>query len=74
MDKETIIRGMEALSLADPDLKKAFTEFGPPPTRTTPCGFETFLFIIVTVNQGSVDLSRLIFVRDKSVLIARCVA
>ena len=47
MDEATILRGMEALSLMDDDIKAAFKALGPPPPRSRPSGFETFLSTIV---------------------------
>ncbi|EDM66270.1 hypothetical protein PE36_01240 [Moritella sp. PE36] len=48
MDEKTIIRGLEALSLIDKDLEKAFKELGAPPARINPHGFESLLFTIVS--------------------------
>lgn len=67
MDKETIIRGMEALSLVDQDLKKAFKALGPPPVRMSPRGFETFLFIIVS-QQLSTKVATVIMQRVVSLM------
>jgi len=47
IDEITILRGMEALSLVDKDLKKAYKTLGAPPPRSRPSGFETFLSTIV---------------------------
>lgn len=52
MDKKTIMNGMQALSLIDQNIEKAFKELGPPAPRMRPRGFETFLLII-----GSQQLS-----------------
>ncbi|WP_372880336.1 hypothetical protein [Psychromonas sp.] len=48
MDKETIRRGMQALSLVDQDVKHALIEFGLPAVRMRASGFEAFLVIIVS--------------------------
>ncbi|WP_415889832.1 DNA-3-methyladenine glycosylase family protein [Neptuniibacter sp. SY11_33] len=48
MNEQDIARGMQALALLDPDIKRAATQLGPPPVRHRPKGFETFLSAIVS--------------------------
>lgn len=48
MNKENMMLGMEALSLVDEDIKKAYTEIGLPAERSSPEGFETFLSTIIS--------------------------
>jgi DNA-3-methyladenine glycosylase II len=67
MDKETIIRGMEALSLIDNDLKKEFKALGPPSPRINPHGFEAFLSIIVS-QQLSTNVAAIIMQRVISLM------
>lgn len=62
MDKKTIMNGMQALSLIDQNIEKAFTELGPPAPRMRPRGFETFLLIIVS-QQLSTKVATVIMKR-----------
>lgn len=48
LDLQMIDQGMAALALADQDIKRVFEQFGPPPVRHRPKGFETFLSAIVS--------------------------
>ena len=48
MNEQDIARGMQALALLDPDIKRAAAQLGPPPVRHRPKGFETFLSAIVS--------------------------
>lgn len=67
MDKKMIVRGMEALSLVDQNLEKAFKELGPPPPRISPRGFETFLSTIVS-QQLSTKVATVIMKRVVSLM------
>jgi len=67
MDKKTIVCGMQALSLIDPNIEKAFKALGPPPPRMSPLGFETFLFIIVS-QQLSTKVATVIMKRVVALL------
>ncbi|MFT6928093.1 MAG: DNA-3-methyladenine glycosylase II [Psychromonas sp.] len=62
MDKKTIESGMQALSLIDQNIEKAFKALGPPPPRIRPRGFETFLSIIVS-QQLSTKVATVIMAR-----------
>ncbi|HEY7864955.1 MAG TPA: DNA-3-methyladenine glycosylase 2 family protein [Psychromonas sp.] len=62
MDKKTIMNGMQALSLIDQNIEKAFKELGPPAPRMRPRGFETFLLIIVS-QQLSTKVATVIMKR-----------
>ncbi|WP_413283633.1 DNA-3-methyladenine glycosylase family protein [Vibrio sp. MA40-2] len=48
MKAETILQGMQHLSLADPEIKEAFTRFGPPEIHMRSSGFEAFLSTIIS--------------------------
>lgn len=67
MDIQTIERGMQAIILIDEDVAKAYAEFGPPPPRARPSGFETFLSIIVS-QQISTEVARVIMQRVNDLL------
>jgi DNA-3-methyladenine glycosylase II len=67
MDKKTIVRGMQALSLIDQHIEKAFKALGPPAPRMSPRGFETFLFTIVS-QQLSTKVATVIMKRVVSLM------
>ncbi len=67
MDKKTIVHGMQALSLVDPDVKRALLAVGPPETRMHSSGFEAFLFTIVS-QQLSTKVAMVIMPRLVSLM------
>ena len=67
MNDELIISGLEALSLVDQDIKKAFKALGAPPARISPPGFETFLSTIVS-QQLSTKVAAVIMQRVVTLL------
>lgn len=68
MDEAIILRGMEALSLVDKDIEKAFKTLGPPPPRSRPSGFETFLSTIVG-QQLSTKVAAIIMQRVVALMV-----
>lgn len=67
MDKQMILNGLQAISLVDKDVKKAFKMLGVPPQRVSPPGFETFLSTIVS-QQLSTKVATVIMSRVVAVL------
>ncbi len=67
MDKRAINRGMKALAAVDAEVAAALAQFGPPPPRLRPAGFETLLAIIVS-QQISTEAARAILGRVKALM------
>lgn len=62
IDGKVMAEGIQALSLVDQDLKKAFNVLGAPSPRISPAGFETFLSTIVS-QQLSTKVAKVIMQR-----------
>lgn len=66
-DTELLQRALAHLGKADPDLRRAIKEFGPPPPRKRPTGFMGLLHVIVA-QQVSIHAAKAITARLEAAL------